>query len=530
LEKRLVAVEQAHGPRLRAEEALTAFLRQFDPPPAAAGIQTAADDAKMVQLRALLEDAHFQGADEGLLSEALDILEKAQSFKTSRRVLDGNLRDALARHVFTELDLEKLEDAIADAKPYGISTLHAERELSRLRDARVGVQSAEAELQEAAKGSGPQGRKRLEQAVQAAKRVGVSPEKLKVAHTRLAELEGHEKRCELAAGSLRRVIPLLDTEPWQFEEHMRRVRNLMQPWTPELQREVKLAEETMQKVTESRTQRRVIGEKLREFLRLLEKRRATDGTGAGATTSGSAPGLVVDASSRAALARLLERARGAGVEEDVINEAEKQLKMLRREISDRGVAERRLRMAMNVKDLGEIERSIRQVRELSQHPAASGGGGADGASGRSEQPRSARLMETANAMLRQLNDANCRKEAAVTLLQERISDGGRSGQMDASHPVVAAGLKLVEKPQVAEVEAWIKDVKEAVQEAKQSGVAPSLISHAKLKIRERRREVQEHVQAHEALQRSLARKGAPIQEVLRDLKRLQRVQSQQRFD
>merc|ERR1719230_1451087 len=77
--------------------------------------------------------------------------------------------------------------------------------------------------------------------------------------------------------------------------------------------------------------------------------------------------------------------------------------------------------------------------------------------------------------------------------------------------------------QATHVDAWLKEVTEAVKEAQQSGVAPFLIDHAKMKIREKRRECQAREKAIHDLQISLSRKQPPKHELLRNLQKVQRL-------
>merc|ERR1711934_865576 len=73
-------------------------------------------------------------------------------------------------------------------------------------------------------------------------------------------------------------------------------------------------------------------------------------------------------------------------------------------------------------------------------------------------------------------------------------------------------------------DAWVKEVMEVVHEAKQLGVAPSLIDHAKQKIRQKRFIRLEEMKATAALKRTLQKKNASTQELLRNMRKVERFQ------
>jgi len=184
------------------------------------------------------------------------------------------------------------------------------------------------------------------------------------------------------------------------------------------------------------------------------------------------------------------------------------------------VAEHRLQLALNAKDLGEIERSLQQVRVFEQLGTTEGVAHANSGSmargDRSKQPPSARLMEAAGSVMRQLNEAATRRQAATTALQVNIADG--------TEPM-ALPTNSASRDGSQGSRDWMREAMDVLHEAKHSSVAPTLIEHAKLKIREKRRERRDENEALEALQTSLSKKDATTQEVLRNMRRVQRLQS-----
>merc|ERR1712151_1018679 len=69
----------------------------------------------------------------------------------------------------------------------------------------------------------------------------------------------------------------------------------------------------------------------------------------------------------ASVARKIEQAQALGLDPNrsfLLQEAEKMLQEFRREGSQRKVAEHRLRLALNAKDLQEIQFSVKQVQDL----------------------------------------------------------------------------------------------------------------------------------------------------------------------
>lgn len=215
------------------------------------------------------------------------------------------------------------------------------------------------------------------------------------------------------------------------------------------------------------------------------------------------------------LSHILPRAREAKVPQEIYYEADSQLRALKREGCHRTVAEHRLRLALNAKDFDEIERSLREVRALGGMIIESS---SSAARGDGYQLQSARLIETANAMLRHLGEFSTRRQAAEAALLQRIADSS-----DDPLPYVSEGGTGALAQQGTDE--WVKEVMEAVHEAKQSGVAPSLIEHAKLQVRRKKRERLEEVQAVAALKKTLQKKDVSTQELLRNMRKVERFQA-----
>lgn len=393
MEKRLAAVEQAYGPRFQVEERMQAILRAAEAraPEGSPKYAELRESSQVQELRELLREASRWGADSEIVDRCMDLLDRSIEMEATRRNAEMLIHRALAKAQRSEAGVELLQEAVAEGKRCGVSTLHAEKELLRLRDQQVQREAAEAELLEAAKGVGPKGRRRWEMAVQHAKSVGVAAEKLQAAKAELLE----------AAKGVR------PKERQRFEVEVQHAK------------------------------------------------------------IGGAP--------------------AEKVQEEMFRKAEESHQAVRRERSQRDVVERRLRLALKAKDLGEIERSLGQM----------------------EPPQSARLMEAASSMLRHLSETNARRQAAVAALQERLAPGAPAG--------TGAGAEGSPTGQD-----WLKDTTAVLHEARQCGVQASLIEHARLKVRERLREERDRAQACEALQRTLSKKDAPEHEVLRNLRRLQR--------
>merc|ERR1712194_849323 len=214
-------------------------------------------------------------------------------------------------------------------------------ELNRRRVEEGFRESAEAELLEAAKGVGARGRKRLEAAINQAKSSGVPAKKVQVAVAKLNALTTHEQQCALAAGNIRRALPMMKQEPWRLQQLMDQARTL-QPWTPELDRIVQEGQVRLNQTQSAFSQRKEVQQELRKLMQEVQKARSG---------GECAP---VELAER--LARAIARARKVGdVHEELLGESEKILSNLRRDHSQRNVAEHRLRVALKKKDFAEIE-------------------------------------------------------------------------------------------------------------------------------------------------------------------------------
>merc|ERR1712187_385223 len=260
----------------------------------------------------------------------------------------------------------------------------------------------------------------------------------------------------------------------------------------------------------------------------------------------------------AALARKMEQAKAAGVEARcaILKEAEKMLRDFRREGSQRQVAEHRLRLALNSKDLSEIERSFQNVRAMDLSTISNGntakedGANMGGVFGvlrggereRSDQPpHSARLAEAATSMIRHLHDSTAKKQALENALRETVknkgepcrasAEGNGSGLVRTATIVRQPGIGRASPTASASVNSpgtsnneWVKDFKDMLKEAKQCGVASTLIEHAKTAVKERIKHQEEQSRARTALERSLSKKDVTSQEVQRNLRRVQRLE------
>merc|ERR1712138_204529 len=114
----------------------------------------------------------------------------------------------------------------------------------------------------------------------------------------------------------------------------------------------------------------------------------------------------------------------------------------------------------------------------------------------------ARLMDNANNVLRHLNDMSTRKQAAEAALLQRIAGSTGDPLPYVSQDSSQTGDAVAQQG----TDAWVKEIMEVVHEAKQSGVAPTLIEHAKLKIRQKQRERREEEEAAVALKKTLGKK------------------------
>lgn len=503
IEKRFVALEETHGPRLKAEEHLLDILRNselvtFDGLDGQGDGPVLQDMSNLPVLRQAVADGRKADVVDDLLSAGEALLDRSIAFEVQQRDAADVLRTLLKNPIKDDRKLEELHLAIDQASRCGLPTLHAERELFSLREIQVHREAAEAELREARKGQGAHGRARLEAAIQIAKNAGVNARKLQAANNRMNELDEHHRKCSLIAGNIRRTLPSIDREPWRFQQIVETAQSL-QPWTPELDRLVRAATEQLENSIKSQTQQKEVHTELQALLKRIAVGRSNGQTCADDT---------------AQLADVLPRARAAKVREDLLQEADVHLKALKREGCQRNAAEHRLRLALNAKDFGEIERSLREVRALGGMLLENAGSG-------TARGQSARLMDSANTMLRHLGDMATRRQAAETALLQRIADSDGDPLPFVTAVDSQAGAAVAQQG----TEAWVKEVMEIAHEAKQSGVAPSLIEHAKLKIRQKRRERWEEVQAVAALKKTLVKKNASTQELLRNMRKVERFQA-----
>jgi len=508
MEKRLTDLEDKFGPRLHAEENLLQILRtselvsydmtedeEEDGP-------VLHDMAKIAVLRKAVNDARKMGVVEDLLDAGETLLFRSCTFEFQQREAAENLRQMLNNQQLSDdKQLEELHLAIDAASRCGLATLHAERELLRLREVQVNREAAEAELREARKGQGAQGKARLEAAIQAAKSAGVEASKLQAANSRMQELKEHYKKCSLVAGNIRRKLQTLEQEPWKFQQIVASAQSL-QPWTTELDKLVRTATAQLDKCIKGQAQQREVEAELQALLARISEGRASGQTCADDTVQ---------------LAQVMVKAKEAKVRKEIFEEGEQQLKGLRREGCQRTVAEHRLRLALNAKDFGEIERSIREVRALEGLTAGNHSARGD----QVHQPQSARLMDSANSMLRHLGDMSTRRQAAEHALMLRINDN----EDNALHMHAAVDGQANSDDAHQGTEQWVRELMEIVHEAKQCGVAPSLIEHAKLKIRQKRREIREEEEAALALKKTLGKKDVSPQELLRSIRKVQRFHS-----
>lgn len=494
LEKRLAKVEVEHRPRIAAEEKLQNLLTQAEDPDAY-NDPVFLEACKVDQLRTLLEEAKSRAADEVLVEEAEEVLKRSVEMQQKRRQAEEQLRRARAGAVqsWSHQRVESLSTAVETCKQHGVLTMMAKLELDKMLEQQVQREAAQAELAEALKGSGAQARQRLQEAVRTAKSVGVSAEKLRAASIKLADMANDEHKCVLAAGDLRRTLLVLETEPWRLQQMVQTVKKI-EPKTDELLKVLQYCEESLARVIQDRGAKREVLMELRDRLKRIQEGRA-----AGEPVT----------ESLATLPMLLKRAKGAGAPEELLKEGARQLQLTRREACQRAVAEHRLRLALGANDLEELERAVRQVRALGVNYSGTGRGDRD------ELPLSARLMEAANSMLRQLHDASVKRQAAAAILHERILEPASHRSEHSAH----AGL---ESHQATDTRTTL--VAGILKEARHTGVAQTLIEQARLKIRQRRRQRQEEKIACDQLERALSKKETPDHEVIRYLQKARRLQ------
>ncbi|CAE8618304.1 unnamed protein product [Polarella glacialis] len=513
LEKRLTALELEHRPRQQAERQLLGVMLQAEAGPGHDPEETLLLEEQVKELREAIAEATRRCVDEEMIQAAEEMLERTIEARNKQRAAMDEVRRALFRPGRTEADVERLEKAVDDARSCncGVQAAHALRKLAHLREVQVNRETAGAELVEASKGLGYGARERLENAVREAKRVGVSAEKLRASAARLAELAEHERRCALIAGNIRRILPVLRKEPWRFQHYAEAAKS-MSPWSQELEQCVGQGQELLVKIQEEQKKLKEAQHVLQSTIKRIEEARS----------KGELTGELL-----AALPAALEKGKGAGVSEELLREGQQHMKDFKREGCQRSVAEHRLKLALNARDHAEIERSMRQVRALGIFDIKSlGGGGAQSARGdRAEPSKSARLMEVASSTLRHLSDAAARRQVAAASLQQCISEGGSDSialpPVERSMMGGSADAAATQKG----IHGWLKEAQDALQEAKHCGVAPTLIEQAKHKIRLKRRECQEQLEANKALQKVLSKKDAPQQVVLAKMRRVQRLQA-----
>jgi len=501
-QKRLSNLEQAHTERFTVEEKLRRLLQKVQG--AAQGSPALAADT--VSLRQALDEAQWLLADvdDKLLEAAERCLEEKSQAESQRIQAEQVLLRALERPARGDADLEQLKAAVTEARRVGIAVPQAERELARRREAQVRREASEAELLEASKSKRPQDRARLEAAIRDAKAAGVGAEALREASQRLDDLTRHEQRCALMVGNLRRLFPTLPKEPWRLIEITEAAESL-KPWTLELERQLARAQEVVDQTLSTKEQRTKTESEMQALLNRIDSGKQT------ATKE-----------IEKELQELLVKAQALDARPALVNQAEEQLQELRRQFRKRDVAKHRLKLALTARDLGEIECAVRVLGE-----------GSPGATTSREHyrmdqpPSSARLMDAAQTMMRHLGDKNSRRQAVEAALLERISDSGSvKGAEKAGQPreslLNGGSPEKIGDPEQAEV-AWMTELDGLLREAKQTGVAPSLIEHAKLKLREKRRQAARETQAKKDLQRALAKKDISEKEVAHHLRRVQRL-------
>eukprot|EP00927_Polykrikos_kofoidii_P043925 TRINITY_DN38020_c0_g1_i1.p1 TRINITY_DN38020_c0_g1~~TRINITY_DN38020_c0_g1_i1.p1 ORF type:complete len:970 (-),score=215.17 TRINITY_DN38020_c0_g1_i1:64-2691(-) len=525
-ERRVAKIELRHGHRLQAEKHLTDLMRVVVPTMEKVDEVVVQGDARLEQLRDAVNEASAYGVTGDILTSAERLLEKSVTVEVERRAAEDMLRQSLDQPVATETSVEQVAEAVQEGRRCGLDTLHAERTLARLREEKMLREAAEAELQEAVKGEGVAGRARLEAAIKAAKCRGVDgTQGLRTATVRLAELQQFEQRCSVLAGNIRRALPTVESQPWRLQTLLESAEKL-QPRTVDLERLVAVGKESLQKIVTNQKSQRQAESELKMLLKNLD-----------ALLTGSNVGTS-KVEIKDALADLLPRARNSSVSEDLLREGERKLKSLRRESCQRTVAQKRLRLAVNAKNLDEIERALREVRALGTASDAgpvnqsdTGPKSSSSKRNRQTEPSSARLMDAAVATLRHLNDDVQRRNAAAQALLAQVSENDGNGDVsfflgsEQAGDVQSVGGKSTGTN--GGVEAWLKDSQELVKEAQQSGVAPSLIEHAKMKIREKRRICQEQVRAVHALDRSMSKKSVSQQELLALVHKVKRFVGQQ---
>lgn len=496
-ERRLVVLENTHRPRLKVEEGLHKLMSQVEEVTIGAVAENVLKDIVQVhQLARLVADGMRFGVDEDLLEDAEELHERSVEFLQLRRSAEDELQAAFGRRIRDASDLERLHLAVDECKRVGLNVHTAERQVLRLKDLQVNRESTQAELMEASRGVGVAGRLRLETAVRAAKSAGVSAEQLRAASQKLQELREHEERCDVLAGEVQRSLPLLQKQPWRYQQLLEKARAL-KPWTSKLERLITDGKEILDKREKSNARRREVRAELVEQLKRVEECRA----------SGKSTAELLGP-----LRDLLDAAETAGLQHESIKKGKEFLQHARREACQRSVAEHRLQLALNARDQGEIERSMRQVRALGQvgltdhrphRPHLRGEGDSAG------------LMEQASSVLQSLTEVAARRHAAAERLQERLLAVADS--TDQALPVLPSSSPDASKT------TW-RDASAAISEAKHCGVTRTLIEQAKLKLRLKHRKRQEQEEACKSLQKILAKKEVPKQVLLAKITKVQRLQ------
>lgn len=460
MEQRLAALEHREGKRLRAEEQLKQTIRQL-------GHIT--ESSTVEKLRTAIEDAKQHTACEPLVSEACTILEKGVADVVEedlRRSVADRLHTELAAPQHTEADVKRLAEVIEECRHHGIKVRHAERRLKAAKEAQARLCAARTELREAMGCDAP----RLKEALRGAKRVGVPSADLVAANVRVQELHERDEHCLTLAGNVRRA--LTSDKPWVLMEAIERARGLQHP---ELDRMVKAAAGRVEELQMTRLEEKRTKAELHAALKQVKERVASGGA-------------CQEECSR--LQHLVPKAAQLNVGEDMQREAKHLICTIRRDASQLTAAEHRLRLAVNFKNIADIERSVREVRALCQ--------------GRTIQPdskNSTRLLEVATAVLRQLTDSENRRLAAIDACSV------------ARRPVTEFSCG-------PETWKWHRDI---LHEAKQSGVQASTLEHTRMDIRRVRREQQEQTKAWQELRRTLAKKNVIPEEIDRSLLKVQRL-------
>jgi hypothetical protein len=509
LERRLAILERTDGIRLQAESELSRCLSVFEKL-FEDKVSAPMHDGNVIALQTSVDAAVAAGAAPDLLKRGHDLLDKWQSCSKDQRKIRELLRDALQRTGDTSADIHLLATAIKCCEENGINAAHAERKLAQWESMMERRISAEHELAEASDesglASGALGRQRLEHAIRAAEAAGVGVRKINEAHDRLARLTRHEKRCSAMAGNIQRLLPSLQEEPWRFLELMEATKRL-KPWTAQLEKQVKASMDQMEKNRDLEERQKEVEEELKVVLmvhsRDLDKLQDV--------RSDKEPKLRGADQDTSRLEKAIESAQKLRVKSQILDEAVACLKTVNKERSKLNVAEHRLRLAVNGKDLPEIERSTREIRALGRN-VSQPEGSQSARRPKGGPPNSARLMEMATTVAKQLDDAATRKQAAESELWRWIADEQPPSIHDSDGKSVP----------VDQSKAWVSEVLDIVHEGKQTGVSATLIEHAKLKIHQRLRAEKERREACQVLAKHVNGKEVSTQDLLRGIHKVRR--------